>query len=459
VGTPILFSPENVRNVLVGLPSVAAFLPDPAVEGEPSDAFPGVLRKTEREVYRWIANTHYEHLAEAVMHLERVYAAGCTFGSLLSTRDREQFVSLTAEVLVADDFLRRGYEVQTVQRSDRVRPDLLVGVDGLDVAVEVYSPRELLAVDAWVREVSDLLNYVDVKASYASTVQTELEKKIPPDRTPLDPWAPAKMLDETGDAVLAEITRDVEDALNALRSFTKAYRHLGTPLLTTVELDDVERAPDAGPLRRGTIGYPGFSRYSPAGVFRRTVERSQRKARRRQTQGVPAAARVLVVYLMGPKSRRTSPTRRTSTRPSKHSTTSIHATTTSTPSPSSSAHSPKDSPRSSPSPTTPPSQPSRYKPCSVVRPPERRPPSRSSSSRSPQTPRAWRCSRSPAREVAPLGSACQAQSFVFEKAFVNLPRPAPAVDVEELEERQVVPLRAAVAKIRDRCEEADHALG
>jgi hypothetical protein len=75
------------------------------------------------------------------------------FGSLLSTRDREQFVSLTAEVLVADDFLRRGYEVQTVQRSDQVSPDLLVVVDGLDVAVEVYSPRELLAVDAWVKEV------------------------------------------------------------------------------------------------------------------------------------------------------------------------------------------------------------------------------------------------------------------------------------------------------------------
>jgi hypothetical protein len=45
MGTPILFSPENVRNVLVKLPSVAALLPDPALEGEPSDAFPGVLRR------------------------------------------------------------------------------------------------------------------------------------------------------------------------------------------------------------------------------------------------------------------------------------------------------------------------------------------------------------------------------------------------------------------------------
>jgi hypothetical protein len=183
-----------------------------------------------------------------VRHLERVHAAGCTFGSLLSTRDREQFVSLTAEVLVADDFLRREYEVQTVQRSDQVSPDLLVVVDGLDV--EVYSPRELLAVDAWVKEVSDLLNYVDVKASYASSVQTKLEQQIPPDRTPLDPWAHAKILDETGGAVLTQITSDVEGALAALHSFAKTYRHDDTPLPTSVELDDVPRCGRRGSRSR-----------------------------------------------------------------------------------------------------------------------------------------------------------------------------------------------------------------
>jgi hypothetical protein len=53
----------------------------------------------------------------------------------------------------------------------------------------------------------------------------------------------------------------------------KTYRHDGAPLLTTVELDDVEEAPDARPLRRGTIGYPGFSGYSPAGVFDRRRRR------------------------------------------------------------------------------------------------------------------------------------------------------------------------------------------
>lgn len=299
MSTAILFSPTDVERVLADMPSVAVLLPDPTVEGVPSEAFPSALRKTQREVYRWIANTHYEHLADAVVQLERVHAAGCTFGTMLTTRDREQFVSLTAEVLVADDLLRRGYSVSTIPRSDRASPDLHVVAEGVDVAVEVYSPRELLAVDAWVREVSDLLSYVDIKASYSSSVQTALERAIPPERTPLDPWAPAKMLARTREDVLTDITRDVEESLRDVRPLNKVYRHTGTPLITTVDLDDVETAPEVGPVRRGTIGYPGFGGYSPAGVFRTIVERSQKKAKRRQTQGVSTSARALVVYLMG----------------------------------------------------------------------------------------------------------------------------------------------------------------
>ena len=181
-GTQILFSPADVKKVLATLPSVAALIPDPADEGDDSEAFPGVLRKTKRELYRWIANTHYQHLAEVVPTLERVHAAGCTFGHLLKTRSRQQFVSHTAEVFVAEDLLRRGYTVRTIERSSRVSPDLYVTGDGIDLAVEVYSPRELQAVDNWVREANDLLNYVDMWASYRSRVSTREGSRSRPDR-------------------------------------------------------------------------------------------------------------------------------------------------------------------------------------------------------------------------------------------------------------------------------------
>jgi hypothetical protein len=301
VSTAILFSPEKVRRVLASLPSLAALILDPAIEGVESEAFPGVLRKTRRELYRWIANTHYEHLGEVVRQLERVLAAGCRFDRLLATRDREQFVSDTAEVFVAEDLLDRGYTVSAIPRSGRASPDLYVVADGTDVGIEVYSPRELVAVDEWVREVSDLLSYADVRASYSSSVKTELERSIPPDRDQPDSWATAEMLDRTREVVLAEITRDVVRSLAKLQPLSKAYRHPATPLLTTVELDGVWPASAAGPQRFGALSYPGFGGYSPAGVLRTIVERAHKKARKRQAEGVSAAARALVVYLMGTK--------------------------------------------------------------------------------------------------------------------------------------------------------------
>ena len=109
--TAILFSPDDVRRVLAAAPSVAALVPDPADEALPTEAF-AELRETERELYRWIANTHFEHLATAVIQLKEVHATGVTFEQLLKTRSRDQFVSLTTEMFVAHDLLRRGYDAR-----------------------------------------------------------------------------------------------------------------------------------------------------------------------------------------------------------------------------------------------------------------------------------------------------------------------------------------------------------
>lgn len=76
------------------------------------------------------------------------------------------------------------------------------------------------------------------------------------------------------------------------------YRHPGAPLVTTVEIDDVQRAALQGPRRHASFSYPGFSGYSPAGVFAKVVKNALRKARRGQARGVTADARALVVNLM-----------------------------------------------------------------------------------------------------------------------------------------------------------------
>jgi hypothetical protein len=298
--TAILFSPDDVRRVLAAAPSVAALVPDPADEGLPTEAF-AELRKTERELYRWIANTHFEHLATAVVQLEEVHAAGVTFEQLLKTRSRDQFVSLTTEMFVAHDLLRRGYDVTTIPRSRESSPDLHVRGDGVDLVLEVYSPRELLAVDAWLHEVGDLLNYVDIAASYDWRIATDFSIAGAPEHLKHDPWAPQKMLESTRAAVIADIARDVEDALGELRPLEAEYRHAATSMVTKLEVTNVRSAAAIGPMRHGTFSYPGFSGYLPAGIFRKIVERARSKASRRQVEGVPGATRGLVVYLMGTK--------------------------------------------------------------------------------------------------------------------------------------------------------------
>jgi hypothetical protein len=286
--------------VLAKLPTLRSLLPDPAVEGDESEAFPA-CRKTTKELYRWIANTHYEHLAAVVPALENVHAAGCDFGTFLKTKSRAQFIGHTGEVLVAEDLLHRGYRVTTVPRSKEVTPDFTVAVEGITVAVEVYGPRELAAVDDWIDELKDLVMHVDLPVDYDPRVGTKLAQSIPPPREPFDPWAPAKIIEQTRKAVIAEIQHDVEAALRELEPLSKTYQHGETQPLTTVELDNVRRADHPWPVRNGSLGPPGLSGYSPVGVFHRTVEKALNKADEGQTHGVPADARILVVYMMGTK--------------------------------------------------------------------------------------------------------------------------------------------------------------
>ena len=197
--------------------------------------------------------------------------------------------------------MRRGYTVRTIERSGDRSPDLHVSGEGVDLAIEVYSPRELLAVDRWEDALKDLLNQTDIRADYRASATTRYERAIPPAPLPLDPWTLADMMERAPKDVLPQIARDVEDALRNLRPLALTYAHPDTALTTTVEIEDVREASTEGPARWTTIAVPGFSGYSPAGVFRTIVERAEKKAKRRQAQGIAAGAHALVVYLMGTK--------------------------------------------------------------------------------------------------------------------------------------------------------------
>jgi hypothetical protein len=172
----ILFRADHFEGVLAGLPTIPASLPPPATEGTESTAFPG-MRKTRREIYRLLSNDHYEHLVEALRILETVHAAGLSFGHLLSTTGRQMFSSLLDEALAAEHFLLRGYDVATIQRTGLQTPDLHVKGTGVEMAIEVYSPREWLEIEEWMGRLLQFLKYSDVPRNYRARARTRVAQR------------------------------------------------------------------------------------------------------------------------------------------------------------------------------------------------------------------------------------------------------------------------------------------
>src|SRR5438874_3542177 len=82
--TCFLFDPASVLDTLKSFPYLAAEL-DPENEGTKAESF-ARLRKSPRQIYRVLGNTHYEHLTELLEALDTCIAHGFRQPRLLSTR-------------------------------------------------------------------------------------------------------------------------------------------------------------------------------------------------------------------------------------------------------------------------------------------------------------------------------------------------------------------------------------
>jgi hypothetical protein len=161
--TGFVFLPPDVERLLAELPHLAAALPRPANEGEPSAAFPAA-RRSRRELYRALANPQWPHLVELLQAVDECVGAGFRQPTLLQTRARKAFVPALGEIRAAEHFLGRGYAIggfDTTKGSESV-PDLLVEAEGTRVAVEVYCPRAWEGLDDYVDELKDALNQLDL---------------------------------------------------------------------------------------------------------------------------------------------------------------------------------------------------------------------------------------------------------------------------------------------------------
>lgn len=283
-----LFDPTRVERLLAVLPTLQAALPPPREDSELARSFAGGM-KNRRAIYRLLANPHYPHLRQALRAIDGALVAG-DFGDLLRTGDYAQFAARLSEVWAADHFLLRDFSVATLAASGERAGDLRVVRGSIEATLEIYSPRIWLALADWDTAVADELKNVDEPLDYVGGADTRVDAMAPP-------WEVAAMVADTAAAVLNEIAADFAAALASRQPYKKTYRHGDHPLETTVELESV-RDSDGMPARLIARGGPGYSGYSPAGMFRRIIERQvHSKAARRQAAAAPTGLRGLVVDL------------------------------------------------------------------------------------------------------------------------------------------------------------------
>jgi len=272
------------------LPTLAAQLPPPPAEGHASTSF-SQLRKTDREVYRLLSNTHYPGLRHALRAIERTYAAGCDFGALLSTTGYPLFQAHLAEVRAADHFLTRSLNVGTIPRSSGRTADLRITTPDLAVTVEVFMRREWLGLDRWTDGMRDSLKNIDIAVDYVASVSTR--------STSMRNWEPWELADAlarpASSAVMEAVVTDFTAALERQEApLHQTYDHVGLELATDLEIRSAHASVEM-PSRLLFVSVPGFGGYSPAGVLRRIIDGPIRaKAGRRQSQSDSGVSCLLV---------------------------------------------------------------------------------------------------------------------------------------------------------------------
>lgn len=297
-----LFDPGSVARTLAGLPHLAAVLGDPHREGEPATNLPGA-RKSARELYRVLGNTHYAHLAQLLATLDACVGAGFTQPTLLRTRGRRPFVEAIAELHTAEHFRRSGHRITGFDetKAGGSVPDILVETNGVIAVVEVYCPQAWPGLAAYTQAIGDRVKNLDRGIDFEFRIEhAQLEQFGPGMR--LLQLHPAELSDglneqtrlQAVDSLVAELDASL-DAGTAPRARVELP---GINLFTTVELEAVVPASSPLPARGGVISGPSFGGYRPEAMFVDIVERVIDKIGKGQAVGVmPDAVPVLVVEM------------------------------------------------------------------------------------------------------------------------------------------------------------------
>lgn len=300
---PYLFDLGEVRRLLEHYPTLASELKP---EREPPATCFNDGRKSTRQIYRVLGNTHYEHLTQLLETLETCLTRGFKQPRLLKTRARSSFGPDLAELRVAEHFALAGCTIAGFDdlKRDEPVPDLVaLSANGFRVAVEVYTPMAFGHLERFTDDLRSGVKNFDRPFDFYFGLEFRKMVEFDPDTMKL-----AYLLPDVLDAKLAENGRGIAIVASILDELAERLDDRGDRLEIVREeadmnlrieltLEHIEETSDRLPARDGFIGGPSTEKPRPEWVFARITDNAEQKAAESQALTVEADAAALVVDL------------------------------------------------------------------------------------------------------------------------------------------------------------------
>lgn len=169
-----LFIPENVNESLKSFPVITKWLPDVTKEGKTSMSFPKA-RKSKRQIYRILANQHYDHLVKLLENIETCLSNGYTNINLLKEQNIGNFSSAISEVQIASSLINKGFKVEGFdqKKGSGSVPDIRASKKNISFIAEIYKPRDFEGLNLFVDEIRLYLKYLDLPIDYECAIKYE----------------------------------------------------------------------------------------------------------------------------------------------------------------------------------------------------------------------------------------------------------------------------------------------
>lgn len=302
VRTPYLFDPARVRGDLSSYAALDRLL-KPESEGVEITSFPGA-RKSERQLYRVLGNTHYPHLVGLLETLDLCLNQGYTQPRLLKTRARSAFRPDLSELSAAEHFIQVGCSVVGFDdtKAQASVPDFAATApSGFDVAVEVYSPMAFEHLDRIKDDLTSGIKNLDQPYDFTFRLSFEKLREFDVDTKRLAYLFP-EVLDTAfaggrGDTIVQALLGELVDGIGRGDAFAISREESDLNLRIKIELDQVQQTRTELPARSGVTSGPNTEVRAPEWVFARIAENTEKKAREGQALTVGADAAVLIVDL------------------------------------------------------------------------------------------------------------------------------------------------------------------